>query len=197
MQHRISRAIGGCLVACALLAGTAARADAVANGGFETGDFTGWTQHGDTSFNGVDTLAPHSGQFAGFFGPVGATGGISQLLATTPGAFYDIEFWLKNEADVQGAVVPNSFDFSWNGVSQFSLTDEPSSEYTKHTFTLQALSASTELKFNFGHGPAYWDLDDVAAVQRVPEPVSLALAGLAVGLVAVQRRRRSKFELVA
>ena len=34
-----------------------ARANLVTNGGFETGDFTGWTQGGNTGFTGVDTTA--------------------------------------------------------------------------------------------------------------------------------------------
>lgn len=50
----------------------------VTNGGGETGDFTGWTQFGDTSFSGVcadgspsvdcSGYAPHTGPFMGSFG---------------------------------------------------------------------------------------------------------------------------------
>src|ERR1700730_5234936 len=36
----------------------------VANPGFETGDFTGWTQSGDTGFTTVENIMPHSGAFA-------------------------------------------------------------------------------------------------------------------------------------
>lgn len=37
------------------LFGLVANADIIVNGGFETGDFTGWTQTGDGSYSGVST----------------------------------------------------------------------------------------------------------------------------------------------
>src|SRR5689334_4677324 len=72
MERRTSRLLAGCLLAGALLLGMAGRANAnlVANGDFETGDFTGWAQFGDTSFSGVDGTAPQAGSFAAFFGPL-------------------------------------------------------------------------------------------------------------------------------
>jgi len=73
------------LVAIALCAvASPAFANLVANPGFETGDFAGWTQSGDTSFSGVDGN-PQSGTFAAFFGPIGGNGFISQDLATMAG----------------------------------------------------------------------------------------------------------------
>ena len=43
-------------------------ANIVANGDFETGDFTGWTLTGPQTFTAVDTLAPHTGTFGAYFG---------------------------------------------------------------------------------------------------------------------------------
>ena len=67
----------------------------VNNGGFETGDFTDWTQFGDTTFNGVcsagtcpDGETPFAGNFSAFFGPVGDTGGIYQDITTVPGQIH-------------------------------------------------------------------------------------------------------------
>jgi hypothetical protein len=42
----------------------------VANCGFETGDFTSWTQSGDLSFTDVDPDCAHSGDFGLCAGPV-------------------------------------------------------------------------------------------------------------------------------
>jgi len=189
MQVRASRTLTACLGTALLFAGMAAHADIVANGGFETGDFTGWTQFGDTTFSGVDTFAPHSGTYAAFFGPVAAQGGISQTLTTQPGHFYSISFWLMTEGDANGNATPNSFAFNWNGgPAELTLVNNPVSAYTHYTFSLPATAATTDLRFTFQDVPAFFDLDDVSAA--VPEPGSMALAGLGAALLAAFKRRR-------
>jgi hypothetical protein len=188
MHDRVSRALAGCLTAAAMLAATAAHADIVVNGGFETGDFTGWTQFGDTTFSGVDTLAPQSGSYGAYFGPF-SPGGIVQTLATDVSSHYIVEFWLQNEADGFGQATPNSFELDWGGSPAFSITDAPATGYTHYSFSLVATSALTDLAFSFQDSPAFWDLDNVT-VTLVSEPGSLALAGLAGALAALQGRRR-------
>jgi hypothetical protein len=188
MRNRISHWVAGGLAVAALFAATAVHADIV-NGGFETGDFTGWTQFGNTEFTSVDNQSPHSGTYGAYFGPTtvgGGVGGISQVVTTTPGNVYHVFFWLQNEADVLGATSPNSFQFSWGGAPAMTLTDAAAFGYTEYAFDLLATTASTELKFTFGHDPALWDLDDVT----IPEPGTLALVGLAGGLAAMLGRRR-------
>src|SRR5262249_2874481 len=66
----------------------------ITNGGFETGNFTGWTQGGTTGNTGVAANTPHTGTFAAFLGPVGSDGTLSQNVATTPGQQYVLSFWL-------------------------------------------------------------------------------------------------------
>jgi hypothetical protein len=63
-----------------------ARADLITNGGFETGDFTGWTTSGTPT---VQSTFPHSGSFDALFS---VPGSISQSLATTAGQSYTIDF---------------------------------------------------------------------------------------------------------
>jgi MYXO-CTERM domain-containing protein len=189
MQSRISRTATACWAAAALLAVAPAWAnDLVLNGGFETGDFTAWTTRYTSLYTGVDNLTSHSGTYAAFLGePSAPSGTISQTLATTAGETYDVSFWLQNEMDVSGMATPNSFVFRWNGVDILTLTDVVAFAYTKFEYSLEATGASTALQFAFTQAPAYWDLDGVSVI---PEPSSWALAGLAVGLAAVQRRRR-------
>src|SRR5215831_8056320 len=62
----------------------------VANCGFETGDFTAWTQSGDLSFTGVAAGFGHSGTFGAFLGPVNDQGMLTQTLPTTAGGTYTL-----------------------------------------------------------------------------------------------------------
>jgi len=187
MQLKTSRSLAASLAAVALATSFAAKADIVNNGGFETGDFTGWAQFGDTSFSGVDGADPHDGTYAAFFGPSGI-GGITQDIPTLPGRFYTIDFWLQSESDFNGAATPNSFEFDWGGIQEFVLTNAPATAYTHYTFNLKATSPTTQLKFAFTNVPAFWDFDSVSA--RIPEPGSLALFGLAGALLLFALRRR-------
>ena len=185
------------VAAVLLLASVAVRADVVVNGGFETGNFTGWTQFGDTSFTGVvdssATIPPNpspveSGTWGASFGPL-TPGGIFQTLPTLPGRFYTVTFGLQDEVDVFGQSTPNSFTFNWNGgAAEFALSNSAAFPYHNFSFSLQATSAATDLRFTFANTPAFWDLDNVSA--SIPEPGSMALAGLAATLVAAFHRRR-------
>lgn len=183
-----SRPLAAVVAATALCFGGAAQADLVTNGGFETGDLSGWAVSSPDPNVGVDGQNPHSGTFGAFFGPFDLVG-ISQTLSTIAGRTYHVEFWLQNEQDPFGIASPNSFEFNWNGgVAELSLTDQAAFGYTKYEFFLDATAASTDISFTFTHIPAFWDLDDVSA--NIPEPGSLALVGLAGAAAFFARRRR-------
>ena len=176
----------------ALLASAALSAHAqnlVTNPGFETSDFTGWTQFGGTNFTGVTGtfggVPPHSGNFQGYFGPSSTFGGLDQTLATSPGGAYTVDFWLANN----DTLATNGFYVSFNGVHLLDLTNSPPFPYTEYTFTGTATGSSTVLEFGFYNPPVYWYLDDVS-VNAVPEPGTLGLIALgALGLVAALRKR--------
>src|SRR5258708_2856220 len=112
MNHKFAITVAALAVAIGLTVSHAAYAqELLANPGFETGDFTGWTQSGNTGFSGA-TGAPHTGQFGAFFGPVGSMGFISQDLATIPGAAYEISWWLGN---FRGTSTSNEFSATAGG----------------------------------------------------------------------------------
>ncbi len=76
--------------AAAVLLAHPVSANLITNGGFETGDFTGWAHVGGN----VDGTNPYSGNFAAIFFPPG--GDLQQSVATTPGASYTLNFFLAH-----------------------------------------------------------------------------------------------------
>lgn len=176
------------VAAVALLAGSAAHAELVTNGGFEIGQGDGWTLSGNTVFSFFDGYAPQSGSMAAAFGaPPADPAGLSQTLATTAGGLYRLSFWLQN-GEAGTADQPNFFSLNWDGGAvEAQLDNAAAFAYTQYSYTFAASSSSTELAFSFGNFASYWDLDNVS-VTAVPEPSSAAL--LALGLLACGLARR-------
>ena len=172
-----------------------AKADLITNGSFETGDFTGWTQTGNTGFTGVSGVfggvSPTDGNFQAFFGAVGSLGGIVQTVApTTSGQSYQLTFDLHNFGGT-----PSEYKVTVDGVVAFNVVDPGSFPYTTFTYNFVASGTSTPVEFEFQQNPDYFLLDNVHlnAAAAVPEPGTLALAGMAIfGLAAYGRRRRAK-----
>lgn len=164
----------------------AANANLVTNGGFETGNLSGWTG-GGAFVGGSFNQGPHTGNNAAYFGCVGGTcGGISQSFATTAGAVYDFSFFYNSDGGM-----PNEFQAFFDNVSVFHVFNDPRHGYVQESFTLTASSNLTTISFFGRNDPTWQALDDVSVTQRnaIPEPGSVALLGLGVlGLVAARRR---------
>src|SRR5438034_4094428 len=156
------------LCACALFfvgAAGQAKADLVVNGGFETGDFTGWTVA--ASFTFVDPASPgvggaggfgtHSGSFYAAMGSVGALGTISQTLSTTTGQTYTLDYWFASDGGT-----PNEFRVDWDGTTLFDQSNIPTHAYVEYTFAVTATSPSTVLTFFERNDPSYLSLYDVS-----------------------------------
>ena len=165
-----------------------ARANLITNGGFETGDFSGWTVSGiNNDVIGSDRFtSPHSGNFQALFGS--GDNSITQNVTTTPGSSYVISFWLA--ANVRQGGSP-SVSVNWGGSNILSETLSPFG-YTEYTFTVNALSPATPLQFQFFSifGNLFY-LDDVSVTPPgVPDGGStVSLLGLALFGVAVLRRK--------
>ena len=173
--------------AAALSIAHPASANLITNPGFETGDFTGWTQVNGEVVGAILGVSPHSGNYQASFGD--ALASLAQSVATTPGASYTIDFWLANDAFDPFNLV----SVSWGGVTLLSLTHQSAFGYTELTFTETASTASTALLFQFGQHDGAWFLDDVSvnpAGVGVPDAGStLPLLGFAsLSLVALRRK---------
>jgi hypothetical protein len=143
----------------------------VQNGGFETGDFTGWTQSGNTAYTSVtsgNSQFVHSGTYGAALGPFGSLGYLSQTLPTFAGQNYLLSLWLDNPNNSYGAT-PNQFLVQWNGTTIFSQTNMPFTTWTNLLFIVTATSSSTVLQFGFRDDPYYLGLDDIS-VMPIPVP---------------------------
>jgi PEP-CTERM motif len=163
-----------------------ASADIVYNGGFETGDFTGWILSGNPIPGDVDSSLPHSGLYEANLFAAGSLGYLEQFLPTTPGTLYNLAYFLNSDGGT-----PNEFLAQLNGTMLIDQTNIPSRNYTQYSFSFQATSTSTDLKFGFRDDPGSLHLDDVS-VTPVPEPASMWLGVLMIGAAAAKRRGNSR-----
>ena len=139
----------------------------VQNGGFETGDFTDWTQSGN--IDGYETVVTirryiHSGNYgAQIRAPGGSLYYLSQTLPTAPGQLYLVSFWLVN----YNGDGPNEFLADWGATTLFDHTNMPlTSGWTNLQYLVTAPGTSTVLQFGFRNDPDYFAFDDVTCNRR-------------------------------
>jgi hypothetical protein len=157
----------------------------VVNGGFETGDFTGWTLvvpgHSDTIINSFyppdGAQYSHSGMHAAQFNDIflGGFGGstesvISQTLPTRPRTSYLISFWVD-------AIANSSFIVSWNGNPLMNINVPVDPVHSGYYFTnfqavVKATGTNSVLQFQFpgifNHQATTTALDDVSVLPLPP-----------------------------
>ena len=173
-------------LSCLGFAAQAPAVNLISNSGFETGSLSSWTPNGNASGTNwhIATDQVHSGDFSAevngnalleqTFAPT-ATASITEVSAWVkqdPGALFVIDLLYQDGSDTVFFATPAE-----TGFVKYDLTDmlDPGKRLT----TLQVYG------YDGGTNGPTW-LDDVT-VQAIPEPA--AFAPLALGLVAVRRRR--------
>jgi len=178
----------------------------VANCGFESGDFTGWTVSGNDvpgeegnlyGVEGTDPYplpggtAPNSGNFQAFIGDLNADPTtLSQDLTTNPGGQYLVSFYLSQQLVGPGTVT-NFFDVTFGGMTIEDLTDVDVQGYTFYSGLVTITGSSAALNITGGNDIGEFLLDDVSVMQ-VPEPSSLSLMLLGVGMIGLISLKKSR-----
>ena len=148
----------------------------LANGGFETGDFSYWILANDNgTYNFVDnsSLIPqiraHSGTHYAALGQSNTPlATLTQTMPTIPGRYYNISYWLTNP-NLGNGTIPNEFSVTWNGTVLYDHINLPTSAaWTKTQFIVMATDTTTTLQFAFRNDYSDFGFDDVA-VTLLPE----------------------------
>jgi hypothetical protein len=144
----------------------------VQNGGFETGNFTGWTLVGDGgTVNFVDTgtyIKPHTGSYAAALGEVTTPANLSQTLPTTAGQTYLLSLWLDSPSVSHQQLTPNEFIVQWNGVTLYDKTNIGRVGWTNLQFIVKATDSTAVLQFGARDDNWYLGLDDVSVTPIAP-----------------------------
>ncbi|MBA4010251.1 MAG: hypothetical protein C0481_00155 [Phenylobacterium sp.] len=179
-------------MALALAPGAAdAATNLVVNGGFEAGDYSGWTTNAvsypQTIVSHTVQEGTYSAQMEGYsFGP----NTLSQVLATASGQSYALSFWYNAQGNSA-----NGFNVTWNGVSIFSVTDQVTTGFQQISAVVMG-SGSDALVFTAYNDRYNTFVDNVSVstpLSPVPEPATWAMMivgfGAAGAMIRTSRRR--------
>jgi len=173
------------LLAISAQVGTASAS--LANGGFETGDFSGWSVDAGSNWAMVIDTGAYAGTYHAELGTYGTAGTITHdAFATTAGQQYTVSFALSNDSKD----TTNVFQALWNGQIQALnpvLDATQSTPYTLYKFTATADTTSSSLAFNFQNDQSVFHLDNVDAT---PTPIPAAFWLLGSGLAGLAGLRR-------
>jgi VCBS repeat-containing protein len=138
------------------------------NGGFETGDLTGWIGSGvhvDPTFIG--------GELGNYAARLVGSGSLEQDVATTAGQHYTLSFYVAGDPDASS----DSFTAFWDG-SQILAQTDVAGGFTKYTFDVvgDGLHPVSQLVFDFSTDGSGLFVDQIS-VSPTPGPATETTGG--------------------
>ena len=166
----------------------ASAGELVFNGGFETGDFSGWSVPPFISNQQIFGVNGNGGHTGTHYASLSSTEFryISQILPTTAGEDYELSFWLRRPSNF-----PAAFLVRWEGqVISYGYPGElpDSTHWFQFTVPRHSNITGSFLELGQNNFPAQFHLDDVS-VRPVPAPGAASVLAIA-GMALASRRRR-------
>jgi MYXO-CTERM domain-containing protein len=178
------------LSAVALVGFQAYGQNLVQNPGFETGDFTDWSGHTGLTFvepSGYGDYSAHSGNFFVYFGNQYGDDYISQNIADSAGAVYNLSYWVAGDGSGYSDV-----NVYWDGILVSSVANPIglANPYAYSEYgTLVTGTGLDTLSIGLRNDPSWDALDDVSVAPDAGSTMSMMALGL-LGLGGIARRFR-------
>jgi hypothetical protein len=180
-MHVINKFAAIVALATAVAASQAQATSLIVNGGFETGDFTGWTADAVSFPMYIVTSPVHSGTYAAqIAGFSSAPDTLSQTVTDTASQAYDLSF-SRYIGDGRPTV---SMTVTWDGATIFSELNPGSANYNVYqNFHFGVVGTGSDtLVFTTANDPSFTYLDDVSLMATpLPSSWTMLIAGF-VGL---------------
>jgi hypothetical protein len=159
----------------------------VQNGGFETGDFTGWTLNGSggqTNFvagsSSISGITPHTGSYYAALGQPGSQAYLLQTLPTVAGQLYQLTLSLSSPNLRRQTLTPNEFSVAWNGGTLFDQSNIGKIGWTNLQFVVAATSSNTVLQIGGRDDFYHLGLDDVSVVPGFAPFIAASVTNLTI-----------------